>query len=92
MNDESLKENIGIIGSPVSSEAETEDQNVIDSPATSEAETKEVISPLETNPSPSSFERGIIASMSANDILMLKGLINPAVYVDSFDLGLFSHL
>ena len=41
---------------------------------------------------PASFERGVSASMSANDTLMLKGLINPAVYVDFFDLGLFSHL
>jgi len=46
MDEELLKENIGntamtgVIGSPVSSEAETEDQNDIDSSATSEAETK----------------------------------------------------
>jgi len=35
------EDNIGVIGSLASSEAETEDQNVIDSPATSEAETKD---------------------------------------------------
>ena len=37
-----------------------------------------------------SFERGVIASMTVNDILMIKGLINPAVYyIQFFDLSLF---
>ena len=36
-----------------------------------------------------SFERGVIASMTVNDILMIKGLVNPAVYIQFFDLSLF---
>ena len=92
-DEELLKENICVVGSPVSSEAQTEDQNVIDSPVTSEAENKDsditigdkstssidialwaakvvhaepVLQPSLTPPS---FERGVIASMSVNDIL-----------------------
>lgn len=39
-----------------------------------------------------SFERGVIPSMSVNDILMVKGLITPPVYLQFFDLSLFSCL
>lgn len=39
---------------------------------------------------PTPFERGVIASMSTNDILMVKGLINPPVYLQFFNLSLFS--
>jgi len=124
MGEEFLKENTGLIAitgvidSPLSSEAETEDQNAIYSPAASELETKDnnvigditvgdkstdialwaakVVHPEpvpEPLPfTPPSFERGVIASMSVNDILMVKGLISPAVYVDFFDLGSFSRL
>jgi hypothetical protein len=38
---------------------------------------------------PTSFERGVIASMSVNDILMVKGLIHPSVYLQFFDLTSF---
>jgi hypothetical protein len=37
-----------------------------------------------------SFERGVMGSMSVNDILMIKGLIDPGVYVDYADLEKFS--
>jgi hypothetical protein len=30
---------------------------------------------------PGSFERGIIGGMSTNDVLMIKGLIDPPVYL-----------
>jgi hypothetical protein len=38
------------------------------------------------------FERGVIASMSVNDTLMVKGLIYPPVYIQFFDLSYFSRL
>jgi hypothetical protein len=38
-----------------------------------------------------SFKRGVIRSMSVNDILMIKGLIDPGVYVEYMDLESFSH-
>ncbi|KAF8334436.1 hypothetical protein F5887DRAFT_1139377 [Amanita rubescens] len=41
---------------------------------------------------PGSFERGVIGGMSTNDILMIKGLIDPIVYIQFFDLSLFSRL
>jgi hypothetical protein len=37
-----------------------------------------------------SFKRGVIGSMSVNDILMIKGLIDPGVYVEFIDLEPFS--
>jgi hypothetical protein len=37
-----------------------------------------------------SFERGVIMSMSVNDILMIKGLIDPGVYINFIDLESFS--
>jgi len=40
---------------------------------------------------PGSFERGVIGGMSTNDMLMIKGLIDPPVYIQFFDLSLFSH-
>jgi len=39
-----------------------------------------------------SFERGVIASQSVNDILMIKGLIKPSIYIQFLDLSLFSRL
>ena len=39
----------------------------------------------------SPFEKGIIRSMSVNDILMIKGLIDPGVYTEYIDLESFSH-
>ena len=41
---------------------------------------------------PGSFERGFIGGMSTNDVLMIKGLIDPPVYIQFFDLGSFSRL
>jgi hypothetical protein len=41
---------------------------------------------------PGSFERGVIGGQSVNDILMIKGLINPPVYIQFLDLTTFSHL
>jgi hypothetical protein len=32
------------------------------------------------------FEKGVIAGQSVNDILMIKGLIFPLVYIQSLDL------
>lgn len=95
----------GITGSPVTSEAWTEtedgDEDEID-----DVQDKPMICPspfdialwcqkVKSGPEPlplthSSFERGVIASMTVNDILMIKGLINPAVYVQFLDLGSFS--
>jgi hypothetical protein len=39
---------------------------------------------------PTSFEKGIIGGMSMNDILMIKGLIDPGLYVQYMFLELFS--
>ena len=90
------------IGSPATSEAETKDENVIGDITTGDKSidialwaakvihSEPVPEPLPLTPG--SFERGVIASMSANDILMVKGLLNPVVYIDFFDLGLFSRL
>jgi len=39
---------------------------------------------------PGSFERGVMGGMSTNDILMIKGLIHPLVYIEFCDLGSFS--
>lgn len=41
---------------------------------------------------PGSFERGVIGGLSANDILMIKGLIDPPVYIQFLDLNPFSRL
>ncbi|KAF8333696.1 hypothetical protein F5887DRAFT_1259663 [Amanita rubescens] len=41
---------------------------------------------------PGSFERGDIGGMSINDFLMIKGLIDPPVYVQFLDLSSFSRL
>ena len=41
---------------------------------------------------PASFERGVIGGLSTNDILMIKGLIAPPVYIQFLDLGSFSYL
>jgi len=41
---------------------------------------------------PGSFERGVIGGQSVNDILMIKGLIDPPVYIQFLDLSTFSHL
>jgi hypothetical protein len=93
----------GITGSPLTSEAwtESEDGDEIDG-----IQDKPKICPspfdiplwyqkVKSGPEPlpltqSSFERGVIASMTVNDILMVKGLIDPAVYVQFLDLGSFS--
>ena len=39
---------------------------------------------------PGSFERGVIGGMSTNDVLMIKGLIDPLVYIQFLDLSSFS--
>jgi hypothetical protein len=39
---------------------------------------------------PTSFEKGIIGGMSTNDLLMIKGLIDPGLYVQYMHLELFS--
>jgi len=44
--------------------------------------------PLPFTPTP--FKRGVISNMSANDILMVRGLIKPTVYIQFVDLSLFS--
>jgi hypothetical protein len=41
---------------------------------------------------PGSFERGVIGGQSVNDLLMVKGLINPPVYIQFLDLSIFSRL
>ena len=94
----------GITGSPVTSEAwtETEDEDTIDDiqdrsticPSSfdialwSQKVVNSGLEPLPIIRTP--FEKGVIASMSVNDILMVKGLISPPVYVQFFDLALFS--
>ena len=40
---------------------------------------------------PGSFERGVIGGMSTNDVLMIKGLIDPLQYIQFFDLSVFSY-
>ncbi|KIL64794.1 hypothetical protein M378DRAFT_162958, partial [Amanita muscaria Koide BX008] len=40
-------------------------------------------------PIPGFFERGVIGGMSTNDVLMIKGLIDPPVYIQFLDLSLF---
>lgn len=39
---------------------------------------------------PGSFKRGAIGGMSTNDVLMIKGLIDPLQYIEFFDLSLLS--
>jgi len=39
-----------------------------------------------------SFERGVIGGQSVNDILMIKGLIYPPVYIQFLDLSVFSRV
>jgi hypothetical protein len=39
---------------------------------------------------PTSFEKGIIGGMSTNDFLMIKGLIDPRLYIQYMHLELFS--
>jgi hypothetical protein len=39
---------------------------------------------------PTPFEKGIIGGMSVNDVLMVKGLIHPLVYIQFMDLTSFS--
>jgi hypothetical protein len=41
---------------------------------------------------PTPLESGVIGGLSVNDILMIKGLIDPPVYIQFFDLHAFSHL
>jgi hypothetical protein len=41
---------------------------------------------------PGSFEGGVIGGMSTNDVLMIKGLIDPSVYIQFLDLSSFSRL
>lgn len=40
---------------------------------------------------PTPFKRGLIGSMSVNDILMARGLISPTVYIQFIDLSSFHH-
>jgi hypothetical protein len=40
---------------------------------------------------PTPFEKGVIGGRSMNDMLMIKGLIDPMVYLQYMDLSLFSH-
>jgi hypothetical protein len=46
--------------------------------------------PLLPSLTPTPYEKGIIASQSVNDILMIKGLIDPLQYIRYFDLDVFS--
>ena len=88
----------GITGSPVTSEMWTEtddiqDKSTIYSSFFDIALWSQKV--VESGPEPlpltrTSFERGVIASMSTNDILMIKGLISPAVYIEFFNLASFS--
>ena len=93
-----------ITGSRVISEmwTETEDQHATDDirdqtticPSSSDivlwsqgvVESEPELIPLAHTP----FERGVIPSMSANDALMIKGLISPVIYIQFFDLASFS--
>jgi len=95
-----------ITGSPMTTEmwTETEDEHETDDirlgdktticPSSSDIAlwSQEVV---ESGPKPlplthTSFEKGVIPSMSANDVLMIKGLISPAIYIQFFDLASFS--
>ena len=40
---------------------------------------------------PGSFERGVIGGMSTDDVLMIKGLIDPPVYIQFLDLNKSLH-
>jgi hypothetical protein len=95
----------GVTGSPVTSEVwtETKDSDNINITAVQDKSTfcpssldivswsqKVVNSELEPLLTPTSFEKGVIASMSVNDILMVKGLINPSVYLQFLNLSSFS--
>jgi hypothetical protein len=41
---------------------------------------------------PTPFERGVLGGLSVNDVLMIKGLIDPLVYIQFFDVSSFSIL
>ena len=41
---------------------------------------------------PTSFKKGVISGSSANNVLMIKGLIDPPVYVQFLELSSFSCL
>jgi hypothetical protein len=95
----------GVVGSPVTSEDWTEDSDTTgDVEAIQDKSTicpssldimswyqKADNSEPEPPPSliPTPFERGIIGSMSVNDVLMVKGLINTLVYIQFIDLSSF---
>jgi hypothetical protein len=55
--------------------------------ADDDEETIQQPSPL----APTPFERGVIGGRSTNDVLMIKGLIDPGVYLQYMDLSSFSH-
>jgi hypothetical protein len=95
---------VGVTGSPVTSEVWTVTEDSDDIMAVQDKPTigpssldivswsQEVVNSV---PEPlvltsTFFERGVIASMSVNDILMVKGLINPSVYLQFFNLNSFS--
>ncbi|KIL64492.1 hypothetical protein M378DRAFT_163271 [Amanita muscaria Koide BX008] len=46
------------------------------------------VEPLPLTSAP--YERGVVGGSSTNDILMIKGLIDPRVYIHFFDLSRFS--
>lgn len=46
------------------------------------------VEPLPLTSAP--YERGVVGGSSTNDILMIKGLIDPRVYIHLFDLSRFS--
>jgi len=87
-------------GFPATSHAwtETEDEGYVEDKSTIYLSSADIVGwswkVINSRPEPppltsDSFERGAIASMAVNDILMIKGLINPAVYIQFFDLSLF---
>ena len=105
VSSEAETEDQNVIDSLATSEAETEHEKVISDSTIGDKSTSSIdiglwaakVIHAEPVPQPlpltlAPFERGVIASMSVNDILMVKGFINPVVYVDFFDLGLFSDL
>jgi hypothetical protein len=95
----------GIAGSPVTREARTGSKDWDDTDDVESVQDESEIYPLDitswhqkvVNPEPeppslvrTPFERGVIGSMSVNDVLMVKGLIQPFVWIQFMDLQSFS--
>jgi hypothetical protein len=51
---------------------------------------KETLDPLPDMNDTGPFTPGVIGGMTMNDILMVKGLINPSVYVQFYNLSLYA--